>query len=284
MGVIRRIAEQCRDAWLFIRPGPQGRCRMTEQEAHDWLRERILDRLKVTPGRDYMDILMPGGDYMDTLKSDCRRRELSGLYDALALAGAGHNARKYYKSAWRTDFSILAHSIVSQRHTYLIPRDALAHAMIIAQSWIDSGRGVNHRDFIDRTPLHSLVSARTVDFPRVFIKAGADVNARDIAGRTPIFYAKTCDMAQYLIQCGADPSLLDCNAMTAVDVIKARFDYEVGGYEYGRCYMSTDDMEPWRQLIDYLSAREMHAYMLENTIQAEDVSTKPTSAPIVRRF
>ena len=64
------------------------------------------------------------------------------------------------------------------------------------------------RSVIIGTPLHAAVSYDQKETVRALLNAGADVNKEDYAGRTPLFYAKTIDMAQLLIENNAtiDPN------------------------------------------------------------------------------
>lgn len=62
------------------------------------------------------------------------------------------------------------------------------------------------------TPLHAAVSYDQKETVRALLNAGADVNKKDYAGRTPLFYAKTIDMAQLLIK---NKATIDPNDLAA---------------------------------------------------------------------
>lgn len=68
------------------------------------------------------------------------------------------------------------------------------------------------RSVIIGTPLHAAVSYDQKETVRALLNAGADVNKEDYAGRTPLFYAKTIDMAQLLIK---NKATIDPNDLAA---------------------------------------------------------------------
>lgn len=71
---------------------------------------------------------------------------------------------------------------------------------------VSRGADVNARDNEGKTPLFY---AKTKNIAEYLIKNGADVNARDNEGKTPLFYAKTKALAEYLVNSGIDVNAED---------------------------------------------------------------------------
>ncbi|MCY0389920.1 ankyrin repeat domain-containing protein [Robbsia sp. Bb-Pol-6] len=62
---------------------------------------------------------------------------------------------------------------------------------------------------------------------RLLIKHGADVNGRDGMGNTPLFRARTVEIAEALLEAGAMPNIKNKYGLTALDVAEADGLHEV---------------------------------------------------------
>lgn len=78
-------------------------------------------------------------------------------------------------------------------------------------------RDVNQKNCFGDTPLHIVVHWGEIESVRRLIAAGADVNAQGERGFTPLFYARTVEMAQLLINSGADPRICGDGGKLAPD-------------------------------------------------------------------
>lgn len=66
---------------------------------------------------------------------------------------------------------------------------------------IEKGADVNAKDKYDSTPLHTLViRTKDVDAVKFLVENGADVNAVDNFGNTVLNYAKTVEIAKFLVE------------------------------------------------------------------------------------
>jgi ankyrin repeat protein len=88
---------------------------------------------------------------------------------------------------------------------------------------------VNRFDDLGKTPLHYAVAHNHMDVVNCLIRAGANVNANDerVIGNTPLSdNAERCsfEMAQRLVQAGADPSIRGWMQMCAIDHASSRKD------------------------------------------------------------
>lgn len=87
---------------------------------------------------------------------------------------------------------------------------------------IARGYPVDSFDDLGRTPLHYAALRGHLDAVSALLRAGADVNARDVArlSNTPLGeVASTCslEMAELLVEAGADPTIPGWMQLTAVD-------------------------------------------------------------------
>lgn len=94
--------------------------------------------------------------------------------------------------------------------------------MAEVQKWLAAGYPVNRFDDLGRTPLHYAVEGEHGDVVDLLLRAGANVNAHDerVIGNTPLGeYAGSCsyDMAQRLIDAGADPTIPGWMRLSALD-------------------------------------------------------------------
>jgi ankyrin repeat protein len=87
---------------------------------------------------------------------------------------------------------------------------------------LEEGLPINAFDDLSRTPLHYAAIGGHIPAVRYLIDAGADVNAHEEEkiGETPLgAVAANCtfDMANILIEAGADPTILGWMTLTALD-------------------------------------------------------------------
>ncbi len=84
---------------------------------------------------------------------------------------------------------------------------------------VAAGADVKVKDKEDYTLLHASAHSTdpsAIDVVRELLKAGLDVNGKDQEGKTPIFYALSKPMLDFLIQSGADPKIVDKKGNTAI--------------------------------------------------------------------
>jgi len=91
------------------------------------------------------------------------------------------------------------------------------------------GHDVNAYDDTDMTPLHHAVEQEHYEIMRYLLSVGASINAcrEDRAGDTPLRHvARTCtpEMAQFLVDHGADPSIPGWMQITALYLASQRKD------------------------------------------------------------
>jgi ankyrin repeat protein len=85
------------------------------------------------------------------------------------------------------------------------------------RQWVEANPGrVNERDLNNTTPLrHATSYLKSVPLILWLVKEkGADVNAADESGDVPLHHAKSLDVLNALLDCGADPSILISHKLT----------------------------------------------------------------------
>ncbi|KAL1924562.1 uncharacterized protein VTP21DRAFT_4216 [Calcarisporiella thermophila] len=83
---------------------------------------------------------------------------------------------------------------------------------------LDSGIDVNAEDDFGYTPLQAAVSYNHYELVKFLIERGADVNQRDHCGDTPLYVAEEKEMAEMLLEFGADPTVKNSEGKTAAVV------------------------------------------------------------------
>ncbi|MGL5871184.1 MAG: ankyrin repeat domain-containing protein, partial [Xenococcaceae cyanobacterium] len=74
-----------------------------------------------------------------------------------------------------------------------------------AEVLIARGADLNARGSMGFTPLHSSIStSRTLEITKLLLKHGADIDTKDSFGRTPLHLANTLEVAQLLVDRGAE--------------------------------------------------------------------------------
>ncbi|CAM9600222.1 unnamed protein product [Heterosigma akashiwo] len=74
------------------------------------------------------------------------------------------------------------------------------------QELIGQGQSVDQHDENGYTPLHAAVSYGRMEVLAYLLSAGADVNTTDTDGDTPLHVCETVEVAQVLLQAGANPA------------------------------------------------------------------------------
>lgn len=114
---------------------------------------------------------------------------------------------------------------LSPRGTTALAVAALRGKLRMVQALVKHGADVNRRNADNSTALHTALSSLWKMVPKIcrfLVNHGADINAVDSYGRTPLMAAvvfKEFDLAQFLLERGADSKLRDKNWKRAVDLI-----------------------------------------------------------------
>jgi len=100
--------------------------------------------------------------------------------------------------------------------------DRVEKVLRLARMLLGAGIDVNSRQRHNRhTPLQIAVTYSNLPLVKLLVKAGADVNSLDSDKRSPIFYAYSSKVAQFLIERGARLDLLDRGGKTLVEHFRA---------------------------------------------------------------
>ncbi len=168
----------------------------------------------------------PLGPFDSPLVTSARSRE---MLDVLLDQGADINAKSQW---WAGGFSIL-HSAEPDLAAYAIERGAIVDVHAAARlGLLDRLRELVERDpqlvhsrgGDGQTPLHF---ARTVEIADYLLDHGADINARNIDHEsTPAQYmlADRLDVARYLVQRGCETDLLLASAVGDLDRVRKHLD------------------------------------------------------------
>jgi len=93
------------------------------------------------------------------------------------------------------------------------------------QELLDQGQDVNSQDENGYTPLHAASSYGRMEVLNFLLSVGADVNSRDSDGDQPLHVCETVEVAQVLLQSGAQIAAKNSEGKTAAEVA---FDDENG--------------------------------------------------------
>jgi hypothetical protein len=72
-------------------------------------------------------------------------------------------------------------------------------------------------DALNGAPLHNAVAGNHVDVVLVLVRKGVDVNVRGVRNETPLFHARSVEVAKALIEAGADVNAKDDAGVTCLD-------------------------------------------------------------------
>ena len=94
----------------------------------------------------------------------------------------------------------------------------------------DKIEDVNQRNIFGDTPLHLADLWGDTDAVLMLINSGADVNSIGEREQTPLFHAKTTDIAKILIDTGADVGHRDISALTPVEFMRLVDRFKVANF------------------------------------------------------
>lgn len=113
-----------------------------------------------------------------------------------------------------------------QRFKETVELDATGQTMLFnaylledAQKYIDQGTDVNAADMKGQTPLHVQVDMDHPEIVDLLIRKQAIVNITDEQGRTPLFFAKSIQTAQLLINANAELNVKNNNGESILEYI-----------------------------------------------------------------
>ncbi|CAM0117303.1 ankyrin repeat domain-containing protein [Rhabdochlamydiaceae symbiont of Dictyostelium giganteum] len=100
---------------------------------------------------------------------------------------------------------------------------AVRHENPLALLIMSESEDVDLKNSLGQTSLHLAADLNNLSICQILINAGAEINCQDYSMKTPLHYAciKGIEGAKLLIECGADHSIMDCNQMNAIDMVKA---------------------------------------------------------------
>ena len=82
---------------------------------------------------------------------------------------------------------------------------------------LELGAGIDERDDSGRTALfYATMTNGVLEAARKLVSAGANVNAVDNRDQTPLFWADGDGVVEFLLECGADPTVRDDQGWTAL--------------------------------------------------------------------
>jgi ankyrin repeat protein len=122
---------------------------------------------------------------------------------------------------------------------------------------VEAGRSVNEFDeYLGRTPLHYAVASNYLEVVRYLIRSGANVNSCQDSkvGDTALGHSSTecsLEMAQLLVDSGADPTIVGASRLTALDRTAKRKDAE--GPQVHQLLVNTAKLlhPDWNRLKDF---------------------------------
>ncbi|KAG1095040.1 hypothetical protein G6F42_018628 [Rhizopus arrhizus] len=79
---------------------------------------------------------------------------------------------------------------------------------------LESGVAVDGHDQFGYTAMHAAVSYNQIEMVKLLIEKGANVNIEDFEKDTPLYVAENVEMAQLLLDNGADPKHINEDGIT----------------------------------------------------------------------
>ena len=110
-----------------------------------------------------------------------------------------------------------------------------------AKRYIDQGTNVSATDLKGQTALHVQVDMDHADIVNLLLMNHADPNAQDKHLRTPLFFAKSVKVAEYLVKAGADINAKDDEGNSVINFI---------AHAYGQLDTSERNIKKKRNLDD----------------------------------
>jgi len=180
-----------------------------------WLR-RLRGRWLIAMGRREAAREARLPPHTTPLVEACERGELSAVKALLEKIGAGVNQRvrtgetALHRAARAgrhdvVELLLAAGADVNARDDYQATPLVDARSADAAAVLLGAGAKVDPEPVAYMTPLVRAVAFGDRALVLLLLKAGADVNRRDRCGRTPLAVVRDLDMAQLLLERGADP-------------------------------------------------------------------------------
>lgn len=113
-----------------------------------------------------------------------------------------------------------------------------------AKRYIDQGANVSATDLKGQTALHVQVDMDHGDIVNLLLMNNASPNVPDKHQRTPLFFAKSAKIAEYLVKAGADINAKDDEGNSILDFI---------AHEYGQLGTSLRDTQRKKNLDDVVA-------------------------------
>lgn len=115
---------------------------------------------------------------------------------------------------------------------------------------INKGADVNARDIKGRTPMHVHVDEDRASIVAQLLLSRADPDPVDNNGFTPLFFAKSLEVAERLIKAGADPNHTNKEGVTVLDYLVSQRD---------RFQSSAVKLKKFDDMLEYVAAESEKA-------------------------
>eukprot|EP00607_Mallomonas_marina_P007865 CAMPEP_0182419486 /NCGR_PEP_ID=MMETSP1167-20130531/3938_1 /TAXON_ID=2988 /ORGANISM="Mallomonas Sp, Strain CCMP3275" /LENGTH=175 /DNA_ID=CAMNT_0024594443 /DNA_START=102 /DNA_END=629 /DNA_ORIENTATION=+ len=135
------------------------------------------------------------------------------------------------------------------------------------QELISTGTNVNEQDDTGYSPIHAAVSYGHMQLVEILIRLGANPNLTDVDGDTPLHVCEKTEVAELLIDNGANPSALNNSNQSIYDVALGEENDEMVQYLVSKGLDTVSSpVAPDACLEDYLVQEDM----IEEDDQEED--------------